>query len=103
MLLPIGDDNRDRHLTPVVNYLLIISNILVFVFLQDLGSNLDFTFSYSAVPGEILTGHDIVTDAKYYVNPYTGKGKYNPAWALLPYRSILPLSVQCLCMEVWRI
>ena len=78
MLLPIGDDNRDRHLTPVVNYLLIISNILVFVFWQDLGSNLDFTFSYSAVPGEILTGHDIVTEAKYYVNPYTGEREIQP-------------------------
>ena len=28
MLLPLGDDNRDRRTTPVVNYILIIINII---------------------------------------------------------------------------
>ncbi len=37
MLFPIGDDNSDRRTTPVVNYLLIAANILVFVFLQGMG------------------------------------------------------------------
>jgi membrane associated rhomboid family serine protease len=61
MLFPIGDDNTGRTATPVVNYLLIALNVLVFVFLQGLGSNDKFTYAYSTVPGEIITGRDIVT------------------------------------------
>src|SRR2546421_7025825 len=61
MLFPIGDDNRGRTTTPVVNYVLIAVNVLVFVFLQGLGSNERFTYAYSTVPGEIITGRDIVT------------------------------------------
>src|SRR3954464_5800735 len=61
MLFPIGDDNRGRTITPVVNYVLIAVNVLVFVFLQGLGGNDKFTYAYSTVPGEILTGKDIVT------------------------------------------
>jgi membrane associated rhomboid family serine protease len=72
MLLPIGDDNRDRRITPFINYSLIIINILVFVFLQDLGYNDEFTYSFSAVPEEIMTGSDIVTDPQVYEDPLTG-------------------------------
>ena len=61
MLFPIGDDNRGRTTTPVVNYVLIAINIIVFIFLQGLGSNDKFTYAFSTVPGEILTGRDIVT------------------------------------------
>ncbi len=61
MLFPIGDENSDRTSTPIVNYVLIALNILVFVFLQGLGSNEKFTYAYSTVPAEILTGKDIVT------------------------------------------
>ena len=72
-MLPIADDNSDRIRTPFVNYLLIIANILVFVFLQQFGQNLDFTYSYSTVPGEILTGRDIITDAKIVRDPISGE------------------------------
>jgi membrane associated rhomboid family serine protease len=61
MLFPIGDDNTSRTTTPFVNYALIVVNVLVFVFLQGLGSNDKFTYAYSTVPGEIITGRDIVT------------------------------------------
>ncbi|HXM35758.1 MAG TPA: rhomboid family intramembrane serine protease [Pyrinomonadaceae bacterium] len=61
MLFPIADDNSDRTATPVVNYLLILANILVFVFLQGLGTNERFTYAFSTVPGEIITGRDLVT------------------------------------------
>jgi membrane associated rhomboid family serine protease len=61
MLFPIADDNRGRTITPVVNYVLIAVNVLVFVFLQGLGANDKFTYAYSTVPGEILSGKDIVT------------------------------------------
>ena len=58
-MLPIGDDDSDRRLAPLVNYALIAANILVFVFLQGMGGNEKFTYAYSTVPAEILTGKDI--------------------------------------------
>lgn len=73
MFLPIGDDNRDRHITPFINYLLIALNILAFVFWQDMGNNLDVLFSYATVPGEILAGHDLVTDPTVVVDPISGQ------------------------------
>lgn len=69
MLLPIGDDNSDRHLTPFINYLLIIINIVVFVNLQAFGSDLHFTFAYSTVPAEILSGTDIITGPHMETDP----------------------------------
>jgi len=61
MVLPLYDDNSDRLTTPVVNYVLIAVNILVFVFLQGLGSNDKFTNAFATVPEEIITGKDVVT------------------------------------------
>jgi len=68
MLFPIGDDNTGRTTVPVVNYALIAVNILVFVFLQGFGTNERFTYAYSTVPYEILTGRDIVTPPKVVQN-----------------------------------
>ena len=64
MVLPLWDDNTDRQTTPIVNYAIIALNIFVFVVLQGLGSNDQFTYSFSTVPAEILQGHDIVTPAR---------------------------------------
>lgn len=61
-MLPIGDDDSDRRITPIVNYILIAINILVFIFFQGMGSNEHFTYAYATVPAEILTGKDIVTN-----------------------------------------
>jgi len=72
MLFPIGDDNTDRRTTPFVNYLLIAINILMFVFLQGMGGNARFTYAYSAVPEEILTGTDIVTRDRVVTDPASG-------------------------------
>jgi len=58
-MFPIGDDNSDRTITPYVNYLFIAINVLVFVFLQGLGGNDNFTYAFSLVPKEIMTGIDI--------------------------------------------
>ncbi len=58
-MFPLGDDNSDRTITPIVNYALIAVNILVFVFLQGLGSNDKFTYAYATVPQEIVTGRDV--------------------------------------------
>lgn len=73
MLLPIGDDNRDRRTTPIVNYLLIILNIVAFIFWQHWGHDLYTTFAYATIPAEILTGQDIITDSKLMTDPYTGQ------------------------------
>jgi len=59
MIFPIGDDNTDRTTTPFFNYALIAANILVFVLLQGMGQNEQFTYSFAAVPEEIKTGKDI--------------------------------------------
>ncbi len=60
MILPIADDNTGRTLTPFLNYLLLAANIAVFIFLQDLGTNERFTYAFSTVPREIVTGKDVV-------------------------------------------
>jgi membrane associated rhomboid family serine protease len=73
MFIPIGDDNRDRRTTPIVNYLFIVANILVFIFLQDWGRDIPFTYGYSTVPAEILTGHDIVSHSRVVVDEVTGQ------------------------------
>jgi membrane associated rhomboid family serine protease len=72
-MFPIGDDNSDRTITPYVNYAIIALNVIVFVFFQRLSGDNAFTYSYSTVPGEILTGHDIVTDTDVFVDPNTGQ------------------------------
>ena len=72
MLLPIGDDNRDRRTTPVVTWFLVGLNIFVYVFLQGIGTNTDFTYALAIVPEEILTGTDIVTTDVVLVDPLSG-------------------------------
>lgn len=71
-MFPVGDDNRDRRSVPIINYLLIAINIFVFVFLQGCGSNQRFTYAYSTVPEEIVSGNDIVSDDKVFEDPITG-------------------------------
>src|SRR3989440_11722216 len=73
MLFPIADENIGRRTTPVVNYLLILVNVLVFVFLQGFGTNEKFTYAFSTVPAEIITGRDIATRDRIVVQPVTGQ------------------------------
>ncbi|MBZ4192375.1 rhomboid family intramembrane serine protease [Niabella beijingensis] len=68
-MMPIGDDNTGRTLTPYVNYLLIALNIFVFVYYQRFGTNIDFLLRFSTVPGEILTGQDIAGPNDLEVTP----------------------------------
>jgi membrane associated rhomboid family serine protease len=62
MVLPIGDDNTGRLRTPYVTYALIALNVLVFVFLQGVGTNERFTYAFSTVPQEIRTGEDVARE-----------------------------------------
>lgn len=59
MIFPIGDDNSDRTSAPIINYVLIAINLLVFILLQGGGTNEKFTYAYSTVPQEIKTGQDV--------------------------------------------
>jgi membrane associated rhomboid family serine protease len=58
-MFPIGDDDTDRRTAPIVNYAFIGINILVFLLLQQLGSNEQFTYAFSLIPKEITTGVDL--------------------------------------------
>lgn len=58
-MFPLGDDNSDRTIQPYVNYIFIGANILVFVFLQGLGGNEQFSNAFSLVPNEITSGTDL--------------------------------------------
>jgi len=87
MVLPLYDDNSDRTITPIVNYAFIALNIIVFVFLQQLGTNNQFTYAFSTVPLEITTGHDIVTQGRMVIDPETHQR------LLLPGLGVTPVSV----------
>ena len=73
MVMPIGDDNTGRTIRPFVTYALIAANILVFVLFQGMGGNDKFTYSFSTVPREIVTGEDQVTADRDVEHPITGQ------------------------------
>ncbi len=73
MIFPIGDDNSDRTTVPVVNYILIAINVLVFIFLQSLGTNEQFTYAFSTVPEEIRTGVDIARPVPIEIGDQRGE------------------------------
>jgi membrane associated rhomboid family serine protease len=70
-MFPIGDDNTGRTRTPYFTWLLIAANIAVFVLLQGLGSNERFTYAFSTVPAEIVTGQDV--DRPVSIQDLSGK------------------------------
>ena len=80
MVFPLYDDNTDRHLTPLVNYAIIALNIFVFIFLQN--SIPTFTYAFSTVPLEILTGRDVVTAGREVI--YMGQEVTIPGLAPTP-------------------
>ena len=58
-MFPIRDDNTGRIRTPYVTWTLIVLNVMVFVFLQGIGTNESFTYAFSTIPQEIRTGTDV--------------------------------------------
>jgi membrane associated rhomboid family serine protease len=84
MVFPLYDDNSDRQTTPYVNYAFIAANIFVFVVLQQLGSNDQFTYSFSTVPLEIIRGTDIVTPARVVELSGTGQRMLVPGLGPTP-------------------
>jgi membrane associated rhomboid family serine protease len=91
MVFPLYDDNSDRQTTPFVNYAFIAANIFVFVVLQQLGSNTHFTYAFSTVPLEIVTGHDVVTSSRVLEDPVTGQQLLVPGLAQTPLSVYLTL------------
>jgi membrane associated rhomboid family serine protease len=74
-MFPFGDRNRPGHITPVINYVLIALNVLVFLYqasLPDpgsatscagaaLGTAQGFVCQYGVIPQEIVGGQDLFT------------------------------------------
>ena len=58
MVLPLRDDDSDRHTVPVVTYALIAVNVLVWLIEMSMGE--PFINGYSTVPFEITHGTDLV-------------------------------------------
>ena len=91
MILPLGDDNRDRRRAPLVTWTFIAINVLVFVFLQRFGNDYQFTYAFSAVPQEILTGRDVVTSPTVHTDPTTGARYTQPGLQPTPVSVYLTL------------
>jgi membrane associated rhomboid family serine protease len=91
MVFPLYDDNSDRTITPIVNYALIAINILVFVFLQQLGNNDRFTYAFSTVPQEIISGRDVTTPDRVVEHPVTGQRLLIPGLQPTPFSVYLTL------------
>jgi membrane associated rhomboid family serine protease len=83
-MFPIGDDDSDRGTTPVVNYAFIGVNILVFLLLQQLGSNEAFTYAFSLVPKEVTTGVDLT-------GPYILRDTLGHSAEIMQYPTPLPV------------
>ena len=59
MLFPISDDDRQLSGPAYVTMAVVALNILVFVLFQGIGANEAFTYGWSVVPEEIVTGQDV--------------------------------------------
>jgi len=70
---------------------LIAINIFVFVFLQQLGTNEKFTYAFSTVPAEILTGRDVRTSDRIVEHPVTGQQLLIPGLQPTPFSVYLTL------------
>lgn len=61
MLFPIGDDDRRLHRPTYVTWALVLANLAVFFLLQLPSQDETFTYGYSVIPAEIVSGTDFVT------------------------------------------
>jgi membrane associated rhomboid family serine protease len=101
MILPLGDDNRDRRTVPVLTYLIIVANLVVFFVFQGFGNDYEFTYAFSTVPEEILTGTDIVTEGRAYSDPVSGRTYLVPGLQVTPVSVYLTLIVSMFMHGGW--
>ena len=92
-MIPISDDDSDRSLTPIVTYLLIAANIAVFALLQGMGANDRFTYAFSTVPQEIVSGKDVVTPTHTVRDPASGQSFEQPGLQPTPMTVYLTLLI----------
>jgi membrane associated rhomboid family serine protease len=100
-MIPIGDDNRDRTSTPWITWLIIAANVIVFVLFQGFGSNERFTYAYSTVPQEILSGRDIVTPDRAAVDRDTGERFVIPGLQRTPVPVYLTIIISMFMHAGW--
>ncbi len=61
-MLPLGDDNRRLRIFPIVNIVLIVLNVLVFLYEASLGADVQgFINRWGVVPVDILSGEHLLT------------------------------------------
>src|SRR5438309_2175228 len=89
--MPLADDNSGVRTFPVVNLVLIALNVFVFVVPQRLGNNDAFTYTWSVVPREIVTGKDVVTKPREVVIRSTGERYQVPGLQPTPISVYLTL------------
>lgn len=92
-MLPVGDDNSEITSVPYINYILIALNVVVFVFLQGLDANNAFTYAWSTVPQEIVTGRDVVTESRVVTDEASGQRYRVPGLEPTPVSVYLTLLV----------
>lgn len=91
MIFPLADDNTDRRRTPLLTWTLVAANIMVFIFVQGLGSNDQVIYSYATVPQEIVTNTDVVGSTGVITNPLTGEQTRVPPLGVTPVPIYLTL------------
>ncbi|HVK39894.1 MAG TPA: rhomboid family intramembrane serine protease [Candidatus Kapabacteria bacterium] len=61
-MFPIGDENRDGRTTPIVTYVLILLNVVVFVYELMLGDGVQqFILDWGSVPREVIRDGEWLT------------------------------------------
>ena len=83
-MLPIGDDNSYRLRPPLVTWLLIAANVLVFIFFQGFGTDDRVVYSHALVPQEILSGTDLVSQDRTLTDRSTGNRYQLPGLGKTP-------------------
>ena len=64
-MFPISDDNSEVRITPVVTYAIIVLNVLVYLLLQQINSNVAFDGAFSLVPREVVDGVDLIGEIDF--------------------------------------
>ena len=83
-MFPVSDDNSDIVITPYVNYIFLALNVLVYIALQQINSNVWFDGAFSLVPKEVT--HFVDLAGAYSIEDPSGRvlGKIQHADTPLP-------------------
>jgi membrane associated rhomboid family serine protease len=102
MVFPLFDDNSDRRRFPWVNYTFIAINVIIFLVPQEQASPTNrFTYAWSTVPKEIISGKDEVTPSRKVQHPYTKEMIEIPGLQPTPISVYLTLLVSMFMHGSW--